>query len=65
MDEFQALHDVEYLRERYRLVCFALCKHLGVKPDDIIADSGEEAWMLVGFEEANKILNRRLSKEPK
>ena len=40
--------------ERYRLVCFELCERMGVKPDEIIADSGEEAWMLVGYEARTK-----------
>lgn len=62
--EFQALYDVDYLRERYRLVCFALCERMGIKPDEIIADSGEEAWQLVGFEEANKILNSGSRERP-
>ncbi len=46
--------EVERWGERYRLVCFALCERMGLKPDEIIADSGEEAWMLVGYEACNK-----------
>lgn len=40
--------------ERYRLVCFELCERMGIKPDEIIADSGEEAWMLAGYEATTK-----------
>jgi hypothetical protein len=50
--------ELEWVRERYRLVCFALCERMGIKPDEIIADSGEEAWMLVGYLEGNKMLRR-------
>lgn len=40
--------------ERYRLVCFELCERMGIKADETIADSGEEAWMLVGYEATTK-----------
>lgn len=45
--------DVDWA-ERYRLVCFELCELMGIKADEIIADSGEEAWMLVGYEARTK-----------
>jgi hypothetical protein len=46
----EAAAEIERLRSDYRAVCRALCFALTIPPDDIIADSGEEAWMLVGHD---------------